>query len=264
MPATIVGDLSDEETIWRYMTLDRLINILDDKALFMTGLGAYSKSDPYEGYPPPVVLKQLKDHCPPAMYFSHDTSKSQDLNNFKLFAERLFHSRVVSCWFQGDEESEAMWKIYGDAGKAIAIRTTVGKLASALGNAFDGKIAKVLYVNYTKVTHEDYEAVMGAHAQSVLLDPIYKRHSYAHEREVRAYMQIRDARMNEPDTYKSHLAPIDYSSMIDEIVVSPFCGGSYVKATKAIATQFGVGDRIRQSTLLSDLAPLYSKIEGTT
>ncbi len=52
MPATIVGDLSDEETIWRYMTLDRLINILDDNALFMTGLGAYSKSDPYEGHPP--------------------------------------------------------------------------------------------------------------------------------------------------------------------------------------------------------------------
>lgn len=264
MPATLVGDLSGKETIWRYMTLDRLINILDDEALFMTGLGAYSKSDPYEGYPPPVVLRQVKNQCPPSMYFSHDTSKLQDLNNFKVFAERIFHSRVVSCWYQGDEESEAMWKIYGDAGKAIAIRTTVGKLAKALGNEFDGKIARVLYVNYTRVTPEDYKAVMGAHAQNVLLDPIYKRHSYSHEREVRAYMQIKDAKINEPDTYKPHLAPVDCSSMIDEIVVSPFCGGSYVNATKAVAMLFGIGDRVRQSTLISDLAPIYSSIEDIT
>ncbi len=263
MPATLVGNLSGKETIWRYMTLDRLINILDDKALFMTGLGTYSKSDPYEGYPPPVVLKQVKDNCPPPIYFSHDASKSDDLDNFKVLAQRIFHSRAVSCWYQGDEESEAMWKLYGDTGKAIAIRTTVGKLAKALGDEFDGKIARVLYVNYTRVTQDDYEAVMGAHAQNTLLDPIYKRHSYAHEREIRAYMQIKGAKINEPETYKSHLAPID-CSMIDEIVVSPFCGGSYVKATKAIAALFGIDSKVRQSTLLSDLAPIYSKIEGST
>lgn len=52
MAATLVGDLSEKETIWRYMTLDRLINIFDDKAIFMAGLRAYSRSDPYEGYPP--------------------------------------------------------------------------------------------------------------------------------------------------------------------------------------------------------------------
>lgn len=263
MPATLVGNLSDKEIIWRYMTLDRLINLLDEGALFMASLGAYSKSDPYEGYPPPVVLKQVKNHCPPSMYFSHDASKSQDLSNFKLFAERIFHSRAVSCWYQGDEESEAMWKIYGDMGKAVAIRTTVGKLAEALGNEFHGKIARVLYVNYARVTQEDYEAVMDAHAQNILLDPIYKRHSYAHEKEVRAYIQIPGANINEPSTYKSHLAPIDYSTMISEIVVSPFCSGSYVKATKAVATQYGLGGKVRQSTLLSDLAPIYSSIEST-
>jgi len=243
------------------MTLDRLINILDDKALFMSVLGAYSKSDPYEGYPPPVVLKQVKAQCPPSMYFSHDAGKSQDLSNFKVFAERLFRSRAVSCWYQDNEESEAMWKLYGDAGKGIAIRTSVGKLAQALGNDFHGKIARVLYVNYNRVTEADYNAIMGAHAQNVLLDPIYKRHSYAHEREVRVYMQIEGAKINEPETYKSYLAPVDYFSMIDEIVVSPFCGESYVKAIKAVATLFGVADKVRQSTLISDLAPIYSNVE---
>ncbi|WP_130912688.1 DUF2971 domain-containing protein [Pseudomonas sp. Sample_9] len=263
MPASLVGDLSGEEIIWRYMTLDRLINLLDDRALFMTGLGAYSKSDPYEGYPPPIVLKQVKNQCPTSMYFSHDASNSQDLNNFKVFAERIFLSRAVSCWYQGNEESEAMWKIYGDTGKAIAIRTTTGKLAEALGDEFHGKIARVLYINYTKVTQEDADAVMGAHAQNALLDPIYKRHSYAHEKEVRIYMPIKNANIHDPDSYKSQLAPIDYVDMIDEIVVSPFCGGTYLKATKAVATLFGVGDRVRHSTLLSDLAPIYSNIEGT-
>ncbi|POD50805.1 hypothetical protein BKM15_18310 [Pseudomonas syringae pv. syringae] len=263
MSATLVGDLSENEAIWRYMTLDRLINMLDDAALFMTGLNAYSKSDPYEGYPPPVVLKQVRDNCPSAMYFSHDANKSKDLNNFKVFAQRIFHSRAVSCWYQGNEESEAMWKIYGDTGKAIAIRTTVGKLANALGNEFDGKIARVLYVNYSKVTQQDYEAVMAAHAQNSLLDPIYKRHSYSHEREVRAYTQIKNAKINDPNTYRPHIAPIDCAKMIEEIIVSPFCGDSYVNATTAVAKLFGLQDRVRQSTLLSDLAPIYSQIESS-
>lgn len=261
MPATLVGDLSNEEVIWRYMTLDRLINVLDDKALFMSSLGSYSKSDPYEGYPPPVVLKQVKDQCPSTMYFSHKASGSQDLNNFKVFAQRLFHSRVVSCWYQGNDESEAMWKLYGDSGKAIAIRTTVGKLAEALGKKFDGKIARVKYVNYTHTTQSDYEAIMNAHDQKILLDPIYKRISYAHEKEVRAYMPIEGAQIDNLETYRPHMAPIDCVLMIEEIVVSPFCSNSYVKATKAIARNFGLEEKVRQSTLLSDLKPIYSKIE---
>jgi hypothetical protein len=261
MSATLVGDLSCEENIWRYMTLDRFINILDDSALYMSSLGAYSKSDPYEGYPPPVVLNLVKEKCPPTMYFSHEASGSEDLNNFKVFAQRLFHSRVVSCWYQGDDESEAMWKLYGDAGKAIAIRTTVGGLAKALGKDFNGRIARVSYVNYTRLTQADSKAVMNAQKQNALLDPIFKRSSYAHEREVRAYMQIEGAQINDLETYRSHMAAIDCAFIIDEIVVSPFCSASYVKAVKAVARKFGFEDVVRQSSLLSDLEPLYSRIE---
>ncbi|MEO4013563.1 DUF2971 domain-containing protein [Pseudomonas rossensis] len=261
MPATLVGDLSSGEVIWRYITLDRLVNILDDKALFMSSLGAYSASDPYEGYPPPGVLKIVKDKCPPSWYLSNENNLSQDLSDFKVFAKMLFQSRVVSCWYQGDEESEAMWKLYGDAGKAVAIRTTVGQLANALGAEFDGKIARVRYISYTHTTQTEYDAVMSAYDQKAFLDPIYKRSSYAHEREVRAYMHVKGAQLNDPETFRPHMAPIDCVAMIDEIVVSPFCSTSYVKATKAVARQFGFEDRVRQSTLLSDLEPIYSRIE---
>jgi len=260
MPATLVGNLTGEEIIWRYITLDRLINILDDKALFMASSGTYSASDPYEGFPPPSVLKIVKDRCPPSMYCSDD-SESQDLSNFRVFAKRLFQSRVVSCWYQSNEESEAMWKLYGDMGKAVAIRTTVGKLANAFGSEFEGKIARVRYISYTHTTQTEYDAVMSAYDENALLDPIYKRSSYAHERELRVYMQIKGAQLNDLETYKPHIAPIDCASLIDEIVVSPFCSASYVRATKAVARQFGYEERVRQSTLLSDLEPIYSGIE---
>lgn len=264
MSATLVGDLTGEEVIWRYITLDRLINLLDDKALFMASLGTYSASDPYEGYPPPGVLKVVKDKCPPSMYCSSDDNGSEDLSNFRVFAKRLFQARVVSCWYQGDDESEAMWKLYGDTGKAVAIRTTVGKLANALGNDFDGKIARVRYISYTHATQNEYDAVMSAYDQKAFLDPIYKRSSYAHEREVRAYMQIKGAKLDDLETFKPHTAPIDCASLIDEIVISPFCSASYVRAAKAVARQFGFEEKVRQSTLLSDLEPIYSRIEYST
>ena len=263
MPATLVGDLVGEEVIWRYITLDRLVNVLDDKALFMASLGSYSASDPYEGYPPPDVLKIVKDKCPPSMVCSNADSGPQDLSNFRIFAKRLFQSRVVSCWYQGDDESEAMWKLYGDTGKAVAIRTTVGKLAHALGADFDGKIARVRYISYTHTTQTEYDAVMSAYDQKAILYPIYKRKSYAHEREVRAYMQIKGAKLDDLETFRPHTAPIDCASLIDEIVVSPFCSASYVRAVKAVARQFGFEDRVRQSTLLSDLEPIYSRIESS-
>ncbi|MBK5007323.1 DUF2971 domain-containing protein [Pseudomonas sp. S32] len=262
MPAVLVGDLKGEDVIWRYMALDKFVNILDDKALFMPALGMFSESDPYEGYPPPAVLKCVKNVCPPSMYFSHDADKLQDLSNFKVFAQRLFKSRVVSCWYQSQDESEAMWKLYGDAGKAIAIRTTVERLAGALGEDFQGKIARVHYVDYVRTTQLEYDVVMGSHVQNTLLDPVYKRSSYAHEREVRVYKGIDGARLDEPETFVSHMAPIDCRLLIDEVVVSPLCSPSYVKAVKAVARQFGLGDAVRQSTLLSDLGPIYRSIEN--
>lgn len=261
MSATLIGNLSGKETIWRYMTLDRLINVLDDKSLFMASLGTYNKSDPYEGFPPPKVLKIIRDILPSSLYYSEDKQHSQDLSNLKVFFERTFLSSAVSCWYQDEEESEAMWKLYGDSGKAIAIRTTVGNLSHALGDKFEGKIARVRYVNYTKTTYEDAQSIMESQAQNSLLHPIYKRHSYAHEKEVRAYIGINGAKLNDPSTYKSHTVPIDCHTLIKEIVVSPFCGNSYLKAVKAVARAFGLEEKVRQSTLISDLKPIFSEIE---
>ncbi len=73
--------------------------------------------------------------------------ESIDFNN-EDFKKRL----LVSCWFEGEEESDAMWKLYSGSYKyGIAIKSTVGMLQKALDEQFDNErkvdIARVKYVD---------------------------------------------------------------------------------------------------------------------
>lgn len=47
--------------LWRYMSLDKLINLLSTQTLYFTPLLYYQTTDPFEGYRPKVALKALAE-----------------------------------------------------------------------------------------------------------------------------------------------------------------------------------------------------------
>ncbi|WP_152680419.1 hypothetical protein [Chromobacterium subtsugae] len=51
--------LSDDDVLWRYMSLDKFINLLDSKTLFFTPISFYAQTDPFEGYMPKVAMDAL-------------------------------------------------------------------------------------------------------------------------------------------------------------------------------------------------------------
>lgn len=83
---------------------------------------------------------------------------------------------LVSCWHQNDVESEAMWKLYAKEEGSVAIVTTVQKLVSILPKGV-GDVIPVQYIDYENVNES--------------LSPVnaifFKRKSFAHEREYRAF-----------------------------------------------------------------------------
>ncbi|GAI39952.1 unnamed protein product, partial [marine sediment metagenome] len=51
--------LRDTDVLWRYVTLDKFINLIDSRALFFAPLAWYEKTDPFEGYLPRVAMEAL-------------------------------------------------------------------------------------------------------------------------------------------------------------------------------------------------------------
>ncbi len=53
----ILGEIDPSTKIWRYLSIEKLIDILENKQLYFTPLHYYSKTDPFEGYLPFVAME---------------------------------------------------------------------------------------------------------------------------------------------------------------------------------------------------------------
>ncbi|WP_150733424.1 DUF2971 domain-containing protein [Pseudomonas fluorescens] len=279
----VLKSLNEDMILWRYMSLDKFINLLDDKGIYFAPLKAYHNSDPFEGYPPAVALK--------AMYSLSEKTFLQASNNLKMaekipkpwspsvvaaikelqeivgsrksrfkgVVDSLFKGTLVSCWYYSEHQSEAMWKLYGDQGKGIAVRTTVGKLKRALEQAVGNSrqktifIGKVKYVDYADASITPPDCTVDGH-----IIPLLKRISYAHENEVRAFLSP-DIDTSNIDQFeiKSFMATCDVIGLIDGVYVSPYTNSPYIKAVQAVARSFGLECPVEKSDLLSGEEDLF-------
>ena len=55
----VLKSLNDDMILWRYMSLDKFVNLLDDGGVYFAPLDSYMTSDPFEGFPPAVAIKAM-------------------------------------------------------------------------------------------------------------------------------------------------------------------------------------------------------------
>lgn len=288
---TIGNSVSDNLKIWRYVPLDGLVSLLSSRSLNFTPLSYYAKSDPFEGYIPAVAFEFLSG------VFRHEFRDLENafkqvkaiannsrnrgaenltgekmlcdlgvrLDSMKTFAKGIYKKIVkriaVSCWHINPDESEAMWKLYSDRGRGIAIQSTVDLLKTALTEVDDKntvKIGAIKYLNFYDPNLKPYQCIVdGGFA------PLLKRTSYSHEKELRAYIvPILD--------YKSALSlepvpiavKIECEPLIERLYVSPFASDSFLSSVLAISTKYGLrADIVRKSQLLSGADDLVNILD---
>ncbi|UST97732.1 DUF2971 domain-containing protein [Pseudomonas siliginis] len=284
MKVEILKSLSEDMILWRYMSLDKFINLLDDKGIYFAPLKAYQNSDPFEGYPPSVALKAMyslsektflaaKNNLAMAEAIPKPWSPTvveaiKELQEivgsrkarFKGLIDSLFKGTLVSCWYYSEHQSEAMWKLYGDQGKGIAVRTTVGKLKQALQQAVGNSrqktifIGKVRYVDYADASITPADCNVDGH-----IIPLLKRISYSHENEVRAFLSPDiDTANIELFEIKPFMASCDVVDLIDGVYVSPYTSPPFIKAVQAVASAFGLRCPVEKSDLLSGEDALFN------
>jgi hypothetical protein len=250
MTQVILGkSLSGDTKIWRYMSLDKFIDLISTEQLFFSPTASYIESDPFEGYLPVVGMDALKEISP---------GLAQN-GLLKPFVYKLAKGMMASCWHINEGESEAMWRLYSDNKKGIAVQSTVGSLNSALQrDQIDETIwiSKVKYIDFFDRNLKPSDCVIDGNLAMSLL----KRKSYEHENELRAFIT---PKLNLENIHTFQPTPkridIHLSDLIKQVVISPLSNEPFVSSVKSICTQYRISEsKVYHSELLSGHEKLLS------
>jgi hypothetical protein len=269
---SISTKLGEDIPLWRYMSLDKLVDLLATQELHFTPLASFAKSDPFEGYLPAVALEAdasiFRPHVKDAELawqlveehrknVGHELTKEEralvegQIADLKA-APRRYHAAIaksiaVNCWHINKGESEAMWRLYGDRGKGIAVETTLGALKESIGArdaAYRVHIYPVKYLDFFDKTLKPADCVVEGHRA-----PLLKRLSYEHEREVRAFI------VHVPETARAALdleswkpvpvrIRVELDLLVKAIHVSPYPGEPFASSVSKICERFGFSEDI--------------------
>jgi hypothetical protein len=247
MSSQITGDTK----LWRYLSLDKLIDLLSTGELFFVPLSFFVKTDPFEGYLPAVamdalagifrpvvkdvesIFPALEDHCKRVnRELTSDEREGlyHNLEDLKAAPKRFFPAimqcQTVNCWHENDGESEAMWRLYADKGNAVAIETSVDALKESIQSQESEHRVHIYRVKYVDFFDKDLKPrdclVEGRH-----LTPLLKRLSYQHEKEVRAFIGRVPKDLQESGNIEYWQPtpvrlPVDVKVLVKRVHVSPY------------------------------------------
>lgn len=281
--------LSGTTRLWRYLSLDKLVDLLSTSELFFTPLETFARSDPFEGYLPTVafdahasifrkyvsdlqlVHQQLAEHRQNKGYPLTDSERAtlqtsvEDMrSSLRRLLPAIAKTTAVNCWHASESESEAMWRLYAENGKAVAVETTLDALKRAIQERDSPSIVHIYPVKYLDFFDSALQAkdcVVEGH-----LAPLLKRISYQHEREVRAFIGKvapnpragADIAFWRPEPVR---LPVDVKVLVKAIYVSPYAGQPFPSSVAKICGAFGLEPGIVQpSHLLSGHEELLDRL----
>lgn len=245
---------SDDVILWRYMSIGKFSSLLTEASLFFARIDQLgdefegSAAKPYQASRAKYNGKELSSCCFEALEI--------DLRERRRFT-------LVSCWQRNTHESDAMWRLYCPDKAGVAVKTTVGSLKHSLLGSEPVYIGEVLYSDYDE--HFVQAAPVGQ--TSFTIDPpaVRKRHHFKHEQEVRAVIDLSplagksfhpcgvDLPFIGPDAFdiceKGRPHRVDLSTLIEEVVLSPFAEAALELFVKRSTQTAGLGIPVHWSSM---------------
>jgi hypothetical protein len=203
--------------VWRYMDLAKFVWLLTHKQLYFTRLDLLS--DSHEGSVTPQTAKGIDEFLKlrGAKVGWEQLSKLYQLSRRTTF---------INCWYAGNNESEAMWRLYCGAGHGVAIRTTYTLLVDSIKKDNDIFIGLVSYIDYERE---------GFPSANMFYPVMHKRLAFAHEREVRMVTSPSKYRASSPEPAPASLTfEWDPTHLIEAVYVDPYAPEYYFEAVQSI------------------------------
>lgn len=273
-----------DQRIWRYMDLPRFCALLTNGELWFATAEALAVDDPHEGLLPlanyahrqwndvgSVSAKDLelinrKSYRPfdgDIIYKISRERWNRDHNLRCMFIYR--RNFFINCWHGVDQESVAMWKIYGAPGAGLSIISSIKKIKEALIN-----VKEDIYLGKVRYIDEDAPAIDASNAFNASLT---KRSAFSYENEVRLiYSSGNWSDMPGPtwdgvsgrftespllDAYEKRDQPsgkgflVNLNALIESICISPFAPPWFDDVIRRLCEQFGIMVSPQRSKLLT-------------
>jgi hypothetical protein len=167
-------------------------------------------------------------------------------------------------------ESAAMWDLYGRRHEAIAIQSTYTRLVNCLPAEVPAKPRTISYVMpevfaspttapvapvfVGEVQYVDYEERGSINDIIFQNSSMYKRSSFAHERELRAVIPTASAA--EPPYETGLLVKISIQDLIEKVVVAPQAEVWFGKVVEDVSEKYGISKQYIDRSTLYD-KPVY-------
>lgn len=195
---------NSRQLLWRYMTLERLVDLLETGELFFTHVPAFA--DGLEG----SLTARSREHL--FRWFSGRGS-TPDIARAEVQQYETHHTAFyANCWHMNDFESYLMWKAYADRG--YAIRTTFERVQASF-ESFVGEVTGGV------VSYVDFERDLTS-VGNVFNHVITKDRPYQDEREFRLFFWRNDPKNQsiEPGP-KGVRVQVDLRLLIERVFVNP-------------------------------------------
>lgn len=230
-----------DQKIWRYMGFSKFVSNLDKKALFFSRVDLLG--DPFEGsVSKPTVeareagLRQLQKEQGLA-----DKVVEHLLKSSTEFTQNARAFIFVNCWNMSEDESPALWTIYGKSEESVAVQSTFSRLVESLNIA-----ERSVYIG--KVSYLDYEEEYMP-ATNIFHSSLHKRKGFDHEREIRAaimYMPVKESGAIDVDSLRSmpgHHIAVDFGVLIERLYVHPTAPNWFLELIESVMEKYELGEK---------------------
>lgn len=191
-PSDIVSTPEDDDTpVWRYMDFPKFMWTLQESKLHFHRADLFG--DPFEGTVPAYVKEIRREEYESKREDDSDFPEDMDEIHAEL-SKRLRQFTFLNCWHQNPRESAAMWELYGEVGKSIAIESTMGDFKNAFNahpdhEIYIGEVDYDIYKGGKEEAEEAPEEFLLTGGANSMAPFFRKRESFKHENEVRAIIQ---------------------------------------------------------------------------
>jgi len=249
--------------IWRYLDFTKYVSMLETQSLYFSSARVLREIDPFEGRETYLDVEQRKrflaakwDDQPAEVWArSGVTDASMLVQIQRAFAmpspisgSVTLNSMFINSWHIGDSESAAMWKLYTNPKQGVAIVSTYQKLIDSLEAAEDSiLVGKIKYKDFRKES---------SFSGNLIAPFIQKKQEYLHERELRALIWkhefMHEARRAEANEKRGMTVPVNLTTLVHEIFVSPLADVWFLNLVKSVTERFGSSFDVKQSDIRAD------------
>lgn len=239
----IVGDnqLDREEPLWRYFKTERFSELMQSGHLYFASARQFQ--DRFEG-----AVAILSPDLPV------DPRYAEPEHHERAF-EELRRSTKISCWHRASYESDAMWQLYADSRKGIAIRTTPAGIEAA---AKPFRLKPEYGHEHLWAGNVRYVDLLRERLRVDMLERFWYKHmAFSWEQEFRLAVSVRTAEefgVEVPEL--GVFVEFDLAELIHEIYLGPYLSREDIEIVRYTAEQCSLGDRVRVSSLLGN--PRYT------